>query len=118
MVVPWLPPDLFDGVTVEHLRRVQQAINDGEWRENVQSKATWAGVAVAGILGLDIDRKADRSRIAQLLKQWIANGALKIVRKADGRSEIRPYVEVGNWVDDEPSALEIGAVRAGAEVPA
>lgn len=33
----WTPPDLFEGITSSHLYRVQQAVSQGDWRENVQT---------------------------------------------------------------------------------
>ncbi|MEV8950230.1 hypothetical protein AB0057_26665, partial [Klebsiella pneumoniae] len=43
----WTPPDLFDGMTSAHLYRVQKAVSEGEWRENIQTRDKWVGVPIA-----------------------------------------------------------------------
>jgi hypothetical protein len=94
VVAPWKWPDAFDGVTVSDLGKVQTAIEDGRWRENTQAN-DWAGYAVAKVLGLDASRKADKARIAAMLKTWIKNGALVIVEGLDAKRMPRSYIEVG-----------------------
>lgn len=75
--MPWTPPNPFDGLSVRDLYRVQVAIEDGSWKENVQAK-DWAGYAVADVLNLDPDK--DKARIKSLLRTWKGNGALKVDR--------------------------------------
>ena len=95
VVTPWTPPDAFDGVTTDDLRRVQALIAGGEYKEHPQSKP-WAGGAVADVLGLSVDQKQDRARIGNILKTWVENGALKRVQRRDpDRREDRWYIEVG-----------------------
>jgi len=113
VVVPWSPPDAFDGVTTNHLHRVQCAVDAGSWKESSQAK-DWVGRAVASVMGLSAEKedKADRARINALLRAWIGNGALRVVEKRDdGRREEKKFVEVGIW------ALDGGAqpARSGAE---
>ncbi len=97
VVVPWSPPDAFEGVTVDHLRRVQALIADGEYKDHPTSKP-WVGEAIAEVLGLSTEKGAvaDRAKITGILKTWIDNGALKRVQKRDPQKrEDRWYVEVG-----------------------
>lgn len=115
VVVPWMPPDAFDGVSVSHLRAVQERLASGEYRKNVQAKP-WAGEAVADVLGLDLGRKADKARAAELLRIWEANGAIATEMKQDGRREQRPFLVVGQWADDDAAAPEASAARQGAAV--
>ncbi|WP_085810714.1 AAA family ATPase [Sphingomonas sp. TZW2008] len=98
VVTRWSPPDAFDGVTADHLYRVQQRIETGQWRADVQAKE-WVGKAVADVLGLsaDSDAKADRAKINALLRTWIATGALIKVDGKDAKSMPRTFVEVGEW---------------------
>lgn len=99
VVVPWSPPDAFDGVTADHLYRVQQAVDARDWKENSQAK-DWVGYAIAGVMGLsaDKDAKADRARICALLRTWISTGALVVVEKRDPvKREEKKFVEVGEW---------------------
>ncbi len=112
---PWKAPDPFDDVRPSHALRVQQLIDAGEYRESPQSPG-WAGTVVADVLNLNVNDKADKSRIRQLIAGWVKEGALKIVERADSKSEMRKWIEVGNWLQNTPSALEKGGVRTGAEV--
>ncbi|MDQ4419945.1 AAA family ATPase [Sphingobium sp. DEHP117] len=93
----WTPPDPFDNVTPAHIAQVQALIADGEWKQNVQA-AKWAGHAVAQVLNLNADSRADQARIKIILKEWIANGVLGIERRKDGNSDERPFVVVGRVV--------------------
>lgn len=98
VVTRWSPPDAFDGVTADHLYRVQQRIETGQWRADVQAKE-WVGKAVAEVLDLNpnADAKADRAKINALLRTWIATGALIKVEGKDAKSMPRTFVEVGEW---------------------
>lgn len=95
VVIPWTPPDAFEGVTVDHLRQVQGLVVSGEYKEHAASKP-WVGEAVAEVLNLDSDNKSDRAKIGELLKTWVENGSLNRVLKRDPKKrEDRWYIEVG-----------------------
>jgi hypothetical protein len=94
VAVPWCWPNPFDGMTTHDLDSVQAKVSAGRWRKDVQAK-DWVGKAVADALGLDADNRADKSRIISLLKTWIANGALKVVKQDDEKRMERAYVVVG-----------------------
>jgi len=96
---PWSPPDAFDGLTGAHLYRVQKAISQGKWRENIQCKDQWVGYAVAAALVWDVEDKQIRRRIQILLATWLKEGALEIVEMEDERRKPRKYVVVKNWVE-------------------
>ncbi|KQM62674.1 hypothetical protein ASE75_13675 [Sphingomonas sp. Leaf17] len=117
VVTRWIPPDPFEGISTDHLLRVQRQIADGSWKESVLAK-DWAGLAVANALGLDAGKGADndRARISQLLRTWIANGALVVVSRRDPvKRENKPYVEVGQWADQAAAPVRrTGAGQAGA----
>jgi hypothetical protein len=95
----WKWPDAFDDVTVSDLRRVQDAIDAGRWRESSQAK-DWAGHAVAKVLNLDPTVKAHKAKIGALLKTWIANGVLVVIEGKDSRHETRSFIEVGTTAND------------------
>ena len=118
VVEPWTPPDAFDGLTGQHLYRVQLAIDAGEWRESSQVKdGSWVGVAVAQTLNLDESDPVDRARIKQLLATWLREGVLQVVRRKDQNHELRPFVTVARWQNDTtPPAPRAGAVRDSAGV--
>jgi AAA domain len=99
VATPWTWPDAFDGVTISDLRKVQDAIANGRWRENAQAK-DWAGHAVARVLNLDPTSKAHRAKISSLLKTWIANGMLLVVEGVDAKREKRSFIEVGELAND------------------
>ena len=94
----WSPPSPFEGLTPRHLYQVQKAISEGKWRENVQTKDAWAGIAVAAVLDLDVDEKHARIRIGALLRTWIEEGALEVVEEEVAHRKTAKFVVVGKWV--------------------
>lgn len=96
VVATWEWPDAFDGVTTRDLFAVQKVIAAGSYKQDVKAKE-WVGLAVADVLGLDAQSEADRTKIKTLLKTWVQNKALKVVRKQDESRHERPFVEVGEW---------------------
>jgi hypothetical protein len=100
VVTRWEYPSAFRDMEAGDLLRVQQAIAAGDWRESSQAK-DWAGRAVADVLGLDLDSEPARSRVKAMLKKWIENDALKVVKRKDKGRKGRPYVEVAEWACDE-----------------
>jgi hypothetical protein len=115
VVTRWTPPDAFEGVTPEHLRRVQSAVDAGNWKESCQAK-NWVGKAIADVMGLDADSnaKADRARINTLLRQWISNGALVVIEKrCPEKREDKKFVEVGQWAIDGTAPPTKGGAGQG-----
>jgi len=94
----WTPPDLFEGMTASHLYRVQKAVAEGEWRENIQSNE-WVGIPVSHALLMDHSEEKDRKKIARFIKVWIKEGALEVVDKEDKQRRSRKFVVVGKWVE-------------------
>lgn len=93
----WTWPSALDGVTVDHLRRVQKAISGGMWREDSRA-ADWAGKAVAEVLDLNLADPFVRAKVGELLKTWLLTGVLKIVERPDPKQrKAFKYVEVGAW---------------------
>jgi len=115
VVVPWSPPDAFEGVTVDHLRRVQAAVEAGEYKAH-HSAADWVGIAVAGIFGLDADDKAHRARILSMLSQWEANGMLKVEERKDKNRQWKKFMVVGTAVDDLSATPREGVASQGVAV--
>lgn len=82
------------------LDRVLVLIASGEWLAHVQADA-WAGIAIAEVLGLDIDDKAQRARVASILRRWIKEKALVEVSRHDSKKgRERKYIEVGSRAAD------------------
>lgn len=102
----WTPPDAFEGVTVRHLIRFQQALGNGDWRRDPQAKA-WVGQQLVDILDLRIDLSAKsddakraKARIKTIVERWIAEGALEVVKKPDRNRDEREFVVVGRWATE------------------
>lgn len=96
VVTRWKMPGALEGVTASDLRRVQERIHQGEWRENPRAE-DWVGKAVAEVLDLDADEPAVRKRILAMLKIWIGSGALKVVNGVAKNRHERKFVTVGEW---------------------
>jgi hypothetical protein len=71
----------------------------GQWRDAVQAKGKWIGTLIADVLGLDVDSKTHRTKVAGILKTWIASGALRKVTRQDENRHSRTFVEVGEWAN-------------------
>ena len=118
VVTRWVPPDAFEGLSADHLLKVQRAVEAGSWKESVQAR-DWVGYAVADALGLDASKgdRTDRARIGQLVRTWIGTGALVVVERRDPvKRENKSFVEVGQWADQTsapPSASGAGKVGQG-----
>jgi len=61
----WTWPSALDGLTTSDLLAVQRHIQKGQWREDIRSDA-WVGKAIADVLGLDAENKADRQKTGGL----------------------------------------------------
>lgn len=94
---PWKWPELFEGISTRHLIAAQKAVAQGEWRLNSRSPE-WVGIPVAKVLDLDPDQH--RKRVAKVIKEWVENGAFKVVEKPDYKGNPRNFVEVGNDVHE------------------
>lgn len=102
----WTPPDPFEGVAPADLLRVQEVIKAGRgedaegWRANVQTGDAWVGHAIGQALGLDVGRPREAARARELLRTWLASGALvKAERSINAKGKTAPFVEVGRWAE-------------------
>jgi len=93
-VVNWEWPAALDDVTVDHLRKVQTAVDAGRWRENHQAK-DWVGHPIAAVLALDITLPQHKAKVLGLIKTWLTAGMLIIVEGEDDKRNKRNFVEVG-----------------------
>lgn len=77
-IEPWAWPDAFDGVSADDARKVQiEILQMDEPPRAHHSSASWVGNVIARVLGLDVDDKADKSRITTMIKTWIKTGVLE-----------------------------------------
>jgi hypothetical protein len=105
----WQPPDAFDGVKLDDLAKVQDAISTADHAPaSNPNNSNWAGYIVAEVLDHDIgdpkSTKAERTteqnqaryRVSSLLKQWIKSKSLErvdVYSDRDGRNV--PSIRVG-----------------------
>jgi 5S rRNA maturation endonuclease (ribonuclease M5) len=89
----WKWPDPLAGVTGADFDRAAVAIKAGNWRKDPQAKA-WVGKPIGQALKLDLDNKADRAKINQLIKLWIDNGSLIEIEAEDMNRQMRKFVKV------------------------
>lgn len=83
-VKTWQVPNPFDGVTPEHVQRVQRMIrvSDIEWRESVQAN-DWVGKLVAEVLDVDLEEAGAKRKIKVVLAEWIKNDVLRVETRRD-----------------------------------
>ncbi|MBA4757742.1 AAA family ATPase [Sphingosinicella sp.] len=105
VVEPWAPPDAFDGIDHTVLRAVQARVADGEWRASSQS-TSWVGIAIADVLGADLENSTDKTRVKALAKGWIQSDVLRVVEGKDEKSNMRKFVRVGIHVDSPAKGAE------------
>ena len=91
-------------MTAADLLCVQQLVEAGRgetgegWRANIQAGDAWVGHAVAQALYLDFSRPRDCGRIRELLRTWLASGALaRADRSINAKGKTAPFVVVGRW---------------------
>ena len=94
VVVPWEWPDPLSGTTDGDFGKVVPAIREGEWRESPQCKRSWVGIPVAQALGLDLESKADRTKVRKLIDLWIQRGWLVVTVKKTGQYKDKEFVEL------------------------
>lgn len=99
VVAPWKWPDHLSDVSVNDLRKVQEAVAAGQWRDSVQAR-NWVGHALAEALKLDANNARDKAKIKGLLRIWKSKGMLVVVDRPDEKRKPRPFVEVGEWAND------------------
>jgi AAA domain len=133
VVTSFTPTPAASSVPNAALMEIAKRLDAAEHGENSQS-TDWAGYVVGEVLGLDAEKGSkDRPKITAMLKTWIREGSLKVVRVAHPRrGDDRPIVRGGIVIPDfssstkakmaakvaggEPDDLPIMTARAPAEV--
>jgi hypothetical protein len=115
VVVPWFPPDAFEGVSLDHLYRVQCVVAEGEYKTH-HSASDWAGLAVASVLGLDLGDKAHRARTIDLLRVWVQNGAFTIDERKDRNRQNKKFLVVGKWANDDTATPAVSVASQAVAV--
>lgn len=112
VVIPWSPPDTFEGISVEHLRRVQAAIAAGDFKAH-HTADDWVGKVIADVLGLSVTDKSDNARILRMQSTWIENDVLRIEERKDGNRQMKKFVVVGRAADDHSATPARGVASQG-----
>ncbi|MCH2240056.1 MAG: helicase RepA family protein [Blastomonas sp.] len=109
----WNAPDPFESLSAADLYAVQMAIDAGDWLADAQAE-TWAGKAVANVLGLNVDHDPDKARIKSLIHTWTVSGALaKETRRCKIKGRDRPFLTVGRWINPADLPTAKGGVGNG-----
>jgi KaiC/GvpD/RAD55 family RecA-like ATPase len=98
---PWIPPGPFEGVTSEHLHKLQNMVAHAEdaqdyYLDSSRSKTRWIGIAVKEACGLDDD--VSNKRIALMVTEWVKQGRLQKVEIMNKDSKERLSIIVGELV--------------------
>jgi hypothetical protein len=99
VVTAWKYPSALDRITPDHMHRIRQMVVEGSYRRDARSD-DWIGHAVAEVVDLDAEDKADRKIINATLAAWFANGVLTLKTRKDEHRKERKYVVPGDWNED------------------
>jgi hypothetical protein len=91
----WEMPGVLDNVTAADCERVIAMVRADETFRMDSQASNWIGHAIAEVLGLDVDRKADRDQVTRVLRMWIDKGALATQRRQDDHRKMRAFVTPG-----------------------
>ena len=94
---PFQWPDLFDGVSMDKIIEVQQAIGAGKYRADSRS-ADWVGNIISTTLGMDPTEDGSRKRATKMIREWMKTGTLIEVEQEDQYRKVKKFVEVGKWL--------------------
>jgi hypothetical protein len=97
----WKFPSAFSDVTTADVFWVRKVAQGRAFRADTQAK-NWIGHVIAGHFGLNMDNKADKAKVKQIVKVWIKNGVLIEEKRQDpGTRKEFVYVVPGPFKDGE-----------------
>jgi RecA-family ATPase len=93
-------PDPFEGVTVQHLQAVQQALAGGDKRCRKSHQAKdWIGRLVAEIC--ELNAQTDRRKINSMIETWVDSKSIVEREIEDDKRQMRPAYAVGQWARND-----------------
>lgn len=95
----WAPPEMSVVFDAAARAAIQAKIMSAEWRAHFPA-SDWAGKAVANVIGADVENPTDRHRVKTLLRNMLADGELRIERRADANRKIREFIVAGEPVNN------------------
>lgn len=99
VVERWTPPD-FTPIYGNDLRaKIQAEISSDQWRSSISAKG-WVGIAIAKIIGANLDDPASKQRVKILFNDMLTKGQLRIEQRKDRNRKLRDFVVVGEPIKD------------------
>ena len=77
---------------------IQQAVAGKGLRKDAQARSQWVGNAIAAVVGLNLNTEVDMEKVKGVVKTLLEAGQLKGVWLPDKKGNLRPCIEVGEWV--------------------
>lgn len=107
VVERWVLPDPLEGITADHVGRVQSALMAGGNHRRDPQASDWVGHLVGRVIGVDTgpglrgaslsaSHRAGRAKVSHLVSKWIAAGALREERGLDAKRNERVFVVAGD----------------------
>lgn len=97
-VEPFELPDLFDGVSLNDLRKAQSIVSAGDYGCANTAK-DWAGHAIGVEIGIETSSKGGKKRMTLIIKKWVENGMFEEERVIDKNGRQRPMLRVAKLAD-------------------
>lgn len=100
----YTPPDLWGGLTTAKVRYVQDQIDAAplSHRRKHSGAKHWIGWIVADALDLmPREDEHDKVKVKTFLREWEANGLLRVEMMKDGNYEEKECLSIGKWIDEE-----------------
>lgn len=97
VVVRWNYPSLTETLPPNVLKQVQEKVGSGEYREHPQARE-WVGHALGKLCNLDSHDKGQSKKLDRLIRQWVENGVLRVVRRKGADRHEANFIEVGDPV--------------------
>jgi hypothetical protein len=91
VVEPWTPPEMFDGVHEKDIDRLHAAMAGKAWRAR-HTADEWVGIAIAGVVGIDLGTKHGRAKTRAIQAQWTQSGWLEEYKDLDHRRMEKLFV--------------------------
>ncbi|MCL4671849.1 MAG: AAA family ATPase [Sphingomonadaceae bacterium] len=95
----WVPPELTVNFGDDVRAIILAEIASGEWRANITARA-WAGIAIAMVIGADLDDPGDKRRVKALLGDMLSKGQLRTEQRKDANRHMRDFIVVGEQVGE------------------
>ncbi|MEY4967212.1 MAG: hypothetical protein RL274_2795, partial [Pseudomonadota bacterium] len=90
-VSAWNMPPATEFADARQRAAVIEKLRDGTWRQDKRA-GTWAGIAVAAVMGIDAGDKGTKHRIDAALAAWTKAGLLKVETRQDSKRMQRSFL--------------------------